>query len=121
AIPSTEAKARAWHVIVNEDELPLRFLAAAAKGFWQAEQHELTASYVARYFAEMPAMAARRTPHAARKVAAFSYPRYSVTAATLAQAQAMLAREDLEPTLRRVAIDATDELNRAWKARNHNA
>jgi aminopeptidase N len=69
----------------------------------------------------MPAMAARRTPNAAWQVAAYGYPRYAVSADTLVQAQAMLAREDLEPTLRRVAIDATDELNRAWTARNQYA
>src|SRR5262245_622756 len=118
AIPSAEAKARAWHVMVNDDELSVRLLSAAAEGFWQAEQHELTAPYVARYFAEMPAMAARRTPNAVWQVAEPGYPRYSVSADTLARAQAMLARDDLEPTLRRIVIDATDELDRAWKARN---
>jgi aminopeptidase N len=121
AVPSAEAKARAWDVLINDDELSARFLAAAAEGFWHPEQHELTAPYVARYFAEMPAMAARRTPNVAWLVAACGYPRYAVSADTLAQAQAMLAREDLEPTLRRVAIDATDELNRAWTARNQYA
>ena len=118
AVPTAEAKARAWDVLINDDELSVRLLTATAEGFWQAEQHELTAPYVARYFAEMPAMTARRTPNAAWQVAAYGYPRYAVSADTLAQAQAMLARDDLEPTLRRVAIDATDDLNRAWIARN---
>src|SRR5262245_22975572 len=118
AIPTAEAKARAWHIIADDDDLSVRFLAAAAEGFWQAEQQELTAPYVARYFAEMPAMAARRTTNAAWQVAEPGYPRYSVSADTLARAQAMLARDDLEPTLRRIVIDATDELDRAWKARN---
>jgi len=66
----------------------------------------------------MPAMAERRTINAAWQVAEFGYPRYSVSADTIAAARAMLARDDLEPTLRRVAIDATDELSRALTARS---
>jgi aminopeptidase N len=119
AMPTVDAKARAWQVMINDDEQSMRFLEAAAANFWHPEQHELTAQYVARYFSEAPQMAARRTPNVAAYVAMLGYPRYAISADTLAAAEAMLARDDLEPALRRTAVDATDELSRAWTARNH--
>ena len=40
-------------------------LFATADGFWRAGQDELTASYVDRFVADMPAMAARRAAQVA--------------------------------------------------------
>ena len=70
-----------------------------------------------RYFAEMPAMAARRTGGAARRVSQHAFPRYPVTAGTVAEAEAMLADPELDAALRRVVVDATDELRRGLAAR----
>jgi aminopeptidase N len=95
----------------------LRFAVATAEGFWHPEQADLTGDYVERYFTEMPAMAARRTPGAANRLAGAAYPHYAVSERTLAAAEAMLARDDLNPALRRVAVDATDDLRRALAAR----
>jgi aminopeptidase N len=51
-VPDPVGKARAWHTIIIIDD----------DGFFHPEHAELTAPCVARYFTEMPAMAARRTP-----------------------------------------------------------
>ncbi|GII79222.1 aminopeptidase [Sphaerisporangium rufum] len=115
ALPGAAAKARAWELIVGDG--PLRLVAAVAGGFWHPEQAADTAPYVARYFAEMPAVAARRTPNVVPALAHAAYPRYAVTAETLAAAEAMIAVPDLDPGLRRAAIDATDDLRRALAAR----
>ncbi|MBX6355535.1 MAG: aminopeptidase N [Micromonosporaceae bacterium] len=117
AVPSAEAKARAWDTILHDDQSSARLVTAAAEGFWQPEQEQLTEEYVPRYFAEMPAMAARRPSGTARLVARFAFPQYAVSAQTVAAAEAMLAREDISPTLRRVVLDETDELRRALAAR----
>ena len=117
AVPDATAKARAWHTIIDNDTVSARFMAAAAEGFFHPEQAHLTQPYLARYFTEMPAMAARRTPYVVQWVARAAYPRCAVSPETLAAAQAMLARDDLDPTLRRVAVDATDDLHRALAAR----
>ena len=117
AIPDPAAKVRAWHTIVDDDTVSVRYMAAAASGLFHPEQAELTAPYVVRYFAEMPAMAARRTANAVQQVAMSAYPHHAVSAETLAAAQTMLARVDLDPTLRRVVTDATDDLARALAAR----
>ncbi|SNQ48782.1 Aminopeptidase N [Frankia canadensis] len=117
ALADPAAKARAWEMIVADDVASARLVAASAEGFWQPEQDELTADYVDRYFEQMPAMTSRRSPHAARQIATAAYPQYAVSSATLAAARALLDRDDVDPLLRRVIVDATDELRRAVRAR----
>jgi aminopeptidase N len=117
ALPDEQAKAAAWRVIIEDDTASNRMVTAAAEGFWQSEQDELTRPYVERYFAEMPGMAARRQPTVAQRVAWLGYPRFAVSAATLAAARAMLARADLTPGLTRSVVDGTDDLERALAAR----
>ena len=117
ALPDAAAKAEAWRVIIEDDSLSNRMIAAAAEGFWQSEQVELTAAYVARYFEEMPAMTARRPPMVAQRLASVGYPKFAVTVETLAAARAMLARPDLTPGLARSVVDGTDDLERALASR----
>jgi len=117
ALPELAAKERAWRVIVEDTALSNRLVEAHAEGFWQPEQADLTKSYVERYFAEMPAAARLRTPWVADQVAKRAFPRYAVSAATRKAAAALLARDDLVPGLRRVVIDADDDLRRALAAR----
>ncbi|HEX6967505.1 MAG TPA: aminopeptidase N [Micromonosporaceae bacterium] len=117
ALPSSEGKQRAWQVIVADTSLSNRLVEAHAAGFWQPEQEELTAGYVERYFAEMPAAAKLRSAWVAEQVAALAYPRYAVAPRTRELAAALLARDDLEPGLRRVVADADDDLRRALTAR----
>ncbi|WFF00960.1 aminopeptidase N [Micromonospora sp. WMMD964] len=117
ALPDPGAKQAAWEIIVRDTDLSNRLLEATAEGFWQPEQAELTAAYVDRYFAEMPAAARRRTPWTADRVAALAFPRYAVAQPTREAAAALLARDDLTPGLRRVVTDADDDLRRALVAR----
>ncbi|MCG5467204.1 aminopeptidase N [Micromonospora sp. LAH09] len=117
ALPDPAAKQAAWDIIVRDTELSSRPLEATAEGFWQPEQAELTAAYVDRYFADMPAAARRRTPWTADRVAALAFPRYAVAQPTREAAAALLGRDDLTPGLRRVVTDADDDLRRALVAR----
>ncbi|MFF5178018.1 aminopeptidase N [Micromonospora sp. NPDC000316] len=117
ALPDPSAKQAAWDVIVGDTELSNRLLEATAEGFWQPEQAELTAAYVERYFAEMPAAARRRTPWTADRVAKLAFPHYAVAQPTREATAALLARDDLTPGLRRVVTDADDDLRRALVAR----
>src|SRR6185437_7479224 len=55
ALPDAAAKQAAWAVL-REGTLSGYELAATAEGFWQADQAELLAGYVPRYFAELPAL-----------------------------------------------------------------
>ncbi|MFY1672655.1 aminopeptidase N [Plantactinospora sp. WMMB334] len=116
-LPDPVAKERAWRLLVGETGLSNRLLEATATGFWQPEQAELTDSYVERYFTEMPVAASRRTPWVADRVAGLAYPRYAVAARTRELAAALLSRDDLPSGLRRVVVDADDDLRRALAAR----
>ncbi|HEX7746383.1 MAG TPA: aminopeptidase N [Micromonosporaceae bacterium] len=117
ALPDPSAKQRAWQAIVEDLTLSNRLVEAAAAGFWQPEQADLTASYVERYFAEMPAMAHRRTPWVADALARLAFPRYAVAERTRELAAALLGRADITSGLRRAVTDADDDLRRALAAR----
>ncbi|MFC0532643.1 aminopeptidase N [Phytohabitans kaempferiae] len=117
ALPDAAAKERAWRIIAEDTELSNRLVEAHAEGFWQPEQAELTKSYVERYFAEMPAAARLRTPWSADRVAKRAFPRFAVAKSTRKAAAALLARDDIAPSLRRIVIDADDDLRRALAAR----
>ncbi|SCE85579.1 Membrane alanyl aminopeptidase Metallo peptidase. MEROPS family M01 [Micromonospora viridifaciens] len=117
ALPDADAKRAAWEIITSNVELSNRLVEATAEGFWQPEQAELTAGYVERYFAEMPAAARLRTPWTANRVAWLAFPRYAVAQHTRDLAAALLARDDLAPGLRREVTDRDDDLRRALVAR----
>ncbi|MGC5021955.1 aminopeptidase N [Micromonospora sp. DT47] len=117
ALPEVSAKEVAWEIITRNTDLSNRLVEAAAEGFWQPEQVELTAGYVDRYFTDMPEAARRRTPWVADRVAGLAFPRYAVAQPTRESAAALLARDDLTPGLRRVVTDADDDLRRALVAR----
>ncbi len=117
ALPDAQAKREAWDIIVSDDATATRIVAATAEGFWHAAQEELTAPFVSRYFAEMPAMAQRRTPAAVIQVARAAYPRFAVSVRTLAEAEEMLSNPELNVGLRRMAVNGTDDLRRAVRVR----
>ena len=101
ALPDPAAKQRAWELITTEQGLSNRLVVAAADGFWQPDQAELTAPYVPRYFEEIDAEAGRRTEQLMVAVTTAAYPRFAVEPGTLAAAQARLSRGDLHPAVRR--------------------
>jgi aminopeptidase N len=117
AIADPSAKARAW-AMTEDGSVSSRILTATTEGFWHVEQSELTAGYVEQYFDEMPLLSQRRSANIVRPAAMNLFPRYAVSVETVAAADAMLTRDDLDPGLRRVVVDATDELRRALAARN---
>ncbi|HEU4424002.1 MAG TPA: aminopeptidase N [Pilimelia sp.] len=117
ALPDPAAKALAWRALIEDTTLSNRLLESTAQGFWQPEQATLMESYVARYFAEMPAAAARRTAWLGERLAAGAFPSYAVAESTRRAAAELLARPDLAPNVRRAVTDADDELGRALTAR----
>ena len=117
AIGTPAAKAEAWRIIMEDDALSNRLVYAAAEGFWQPRQQDLTSSYVERYFAEVPAMAGRRTPNVVSYTAEAAYPRFAVSSTTVELAERLLARPENPPTLARAVSDGTDELRRALAGR----
>ncbi|WP_326552427.1 aminopeptidase N [Micromonospora sp. NBC_01813] len=117
AVPDPAGKERAWQAIVGDASLSNRIVEAYAQGFWQPEQAELTAPYVDRYVADMPAAARLRSAWVADRVAQVAFPQYAVSEATRQLLAGLLAHDDLTPGLRRAVVDAVDDLDRALVAR----
>ncbi|MDP9791527.1 aminopeptidase N [Catenuloplanes nepalensis] len=117
ALPDPAAKERAWRRLYTDESLSNRSLVAYAQGFWQPEQSELTAPFVARYFAEIPEAARARSGWSAERLAALTFPVFAVSPETRAAAAGLLARDDLHPAVRRAVTDADDDMRRALRAR----
>jgi aminopeptidase N len=117
ALPNPSAKAAAWHALVEDTALSGTLGQATAEGFWHPEQTELTEPYVARYFAELTAMAATRSAWVAERTAEALFPRYAVHWATRDLAGELLLRPGLDPGVRRAVSDADHELGLALASR----
>ena len=115
--PDPVAKAWAWTCLIDDEALSNRLLFAVASGFWRPGQDELTSSYVDRFVADMPVMAAHRHARSSNGSRLLAYPSYAVDAGTFAKMVSMRDDESLVPALRRSLVDQTDELGRSLAAR----
>jgi aminopeptidase N len=117
ALPTAGAKAAAWVTATTDTTVSNRIAESVAMGFWQPEQLALTAPYVEKYFAEMPAMMTVRSGFAAERVALTAYPALAIEPRTRRLAADLLARSGLSTILRRVVVDADDDVRRALESR----
>ncbi|MCB5183514.1 aminopeptidase N [Streptomyces antimicrobicus] len=117
ALPDAEAKAAAWARMFEDDSLSNYLFTATAQGFWQPEQAELTEPYVARYWADAVALAARRGPAIGEAVGRWAFPTHAVSETTLQAGKACLEEPDLIPLLHRKLTDQLDDLSRALRIR----
>ncbi len=112
ALPVAEAKRTAWAALVEPSDIPASELYAIAKGFFRPGQTDLTAEYVPRFFAEMPATETFRSGWSLAQVVADGFPTAHATRECLALAEQTLAG-DLSAAVRRSMTDGTDVLRRA--------
>jgi aminopeptidase N len=110
ALPDAGAKEQAWERLFVAGDLSRPLLTATADGFWQPDQRELTAGYVPRYFAELPATGDRGGA-IANVLGGRLFPRYETTPETVRLAERCLAGE-LPGALRRAVADQLDDLRR---------
>ncbi|MEV7451022.1 aminopeptidase N [Streptomyces nigra] len=117
ALPAEDSKARAWDAMFSSDDLSNYLFTATAQGFWQPEQADLVRPYVARWFQDAPALAARRGPAIADAVGRHAFPAHAVDTETLRLGEACLKDADPAPALRRRLADHLDDLARALRVR----
>jgi aminopeptidase N len=118
--PTAEAKAEAWRLATEDDELPNAINGAIIAGFYHPAQTELTEPYVQPYFAVIPGVWERRTSELAQSVVVGLFPA-SASTAVVERAETFLADPDNPPALRRLVAEGRDDTVRSLRGRARDA
>jgi len=116
ALPTEDAKARAWDLVTRDTDASNYVVYATCEGFWAPEHRDLTRPYADRYFDEVPATALFRTGWVVSETVRLAYPVYEVADSTVARAELALDG-DLAAGVRRAIADRTHDLRRALAVR----
>ncbi|SOD72847.1 membrane alanyl aminopeptidase [Jatrophihabitans sp. GAS493] len=118
-IPTAEAKAAAWKIAVEDAGISNFVQKAAVAGFGTSIHSELLTGYVEKYFDVIADVWSSRSGELAQTAVVGLFPLWSSTAteATLATADAFLARTDLPAALRRLVSEGQADIVRALAAR----
>ncbi|WP_165396469.1 aminopeptidase N [Streptomyces sp. F001] len=116
ARPSAAVKAQAWAQVVESDVLSNALVEATIAGFGQPSQRELLAPYAEKYFAVIERVWAERSIQIGMDVVRGLFPGLQDSEGTLAATDAWLtAHEGAAPALRRLVLEARDDLARALR------
>ncbi|WP_309056049.1 aminopeptidase N [Streptomyces sp.] len=115
--PAAEVKAQAWAQVVESDALSNALVGATIAGFAQPSQRELTAPYTEKYFAVIERLWAERSIQIGMDVVRGLFPALQDREETLAATDAWLSEHaGAAPALRRLVLEARDDLARALRA-----
>jgi aminopeptidase N len=115
--PTAAAKAEAWRLATEDDELPNATNEALIRGFAHPAQEELQRPYVARFFEVVPDVWERRSSELAQNVAVGLFPDL-IDQSVVDAADAFLADPSVPPALRRLIAEGRAETARALRARD---
>ncbi|MFI1968190.1 aminopeptidase N [Streptomyces cinnamoneus] len=122
ARPSAEVKAEAWAAVVDSDALSNALAEATIAGFDQPGQRELLAPFAPRYFEAVERVWRERSIEIAMAVVRGLFPSLQDDPRTLEATDAWLAgHPDAAPALRRLVLEARDDLARALRAQECDA
>ncbi|MBJ7906353.1 aminopeptidase N [Streptomyces sp. DSM 110735] len=117
ARPSAAVKAQAWAQVVESDRLSNALVGATIAGFSQPSQRQLTAPYAQKYFAVIDRIWRERSIQIGMDIVSGLFPAYQDRQETLDATDAWLAEHaDAAPALRRLVLEARDDLARALRA-----
>ena len=117
AKPDAAAKEEVWERIHSGGYQSLHMEASAARGFWWRRQRALVEPYVERFFALLPGVFAEREAEAARAYFRSMFPGQRVDSDTRRLIAETLDLPEVGPMLRRMLIEADDDLARALACR----
>ncbi|MEU6808143.1 aminopeptidase N [Streptomyces sp. NPDC046831] len=116
ARPSAAVKAQAWAQVVESDALSNALVEATIAGFAQPSQRELLAPYTAKYFAVIERVWTERSIQIGMDIVRGLFPSWQDSPETLEATDAWLAaHEQAAPALRRLVLEARDDLARALR------
>jgi aminopeptidase N len=122
ARPSAQVKAEAWESVMSSDRLSNALVEATISGFAQPGQEKLTAPYARPYFEALEEVWRTRSIEIAMSVVRGLFPDLQGDQATLDATDAWLtAHPDAAPALRRLVLEARDDLARALRAQRCDA
>ncbi|MFF9199612.1 aminopeptidase N [Streptomyces sp. NPDC014779] len=122
ARPSAAVKAQAWAQVVESDALSNALVEATIAGFVRPSQRELIAPYAEKYFEVIERIWAERSIQIGMDVVRGLFPGLQDRPETLAATDAWLAgHADAAPALRRLVLEARDDLARALRAQECDA
>jgi aminopeptidase N len=116
-LPEVDAKAWAWQRFTGEVAASNYEIGAIGGGMWQTGRDDLLEPYGVRYFDELPATTTVREGWLLGDAARFFFPITLTTEDTVRRTEQALADPGLNPTLRRVLVDAGDEVRRRLATR----
>ena len=117
SIPTPEAKANAWHKVIEEEGLPNQMVDAIAQGFVRVHDPVLLRPYVEKYHAMLTTLWASRTHAIAESVVKGFYPVTLANRELVDASQSWLdANPDATAGLRRVVSENRDGVARALTA-----
>jgi aminopeptidase N len=116
AMPTAEAKAAAWQVAVESDEVPNETMRSVAIAFPQPGQDDVLRPYVQKYLDTAEDIWERRGVHRASTVLTYMFPAVLADQATLDATDAWLATTQANPAARRLVSEGRDDLARALAA-----
>jgi aminopeptidase N len=118
ALPTAEAKDRAWALIMTDADVANYDLYAACEGFWHPAQTEVTAPYAERYFAEIAGTEKLRSGWVVASSAGLAFPRFAIEERIVRLADELIADESVAAGIRRSVSDDADDLKRALAVRS---
>ncbi|GAB2986893.1 aminopeptidase N [Nocardioides montaniterrae] len=123
AIPTAEAKARAWEQGMVDGSVPNETARSVALSFWREGQQEVLAPYVERYLADTPATWDRLGSHKAAVALTALFPRLVATQETLDAVDAWLASstDGVNPGAVRYVREGRDDVARSLAAQARDA
>ena len=117
--PDLATKEEVWERIHANGYGSLQLAMAAAKGFFRRSQRELVEPFVARFFEGLPGLFTEWEAEASRAYFRNLFPWHRIEQSTREMVDEVLARGDLGPMLRRLLIEAGDDLDRALACREY--
>ncbi|MGW2837913.1 aminopeptidase N [Streptomyces sp. NPDC001493] len=122
ARPSAAVKDQAWAAVVESDRLSNALVGATIAGFVRPSQRELLAPYAGKYFAAIERVWKERSIQIGMDVVSGLFPGLQDDPATLEATDAWLKEhEDAAPALRRLVLEARDDLARSLRGQECDA